>query len=210
MSAPVVRHQSFFGISSPARPVALQDEDELARFIALLKARQVRSYLEIGARYGGTFERVMRALPVGSTGVAIDFPGGDFGDERSPEDLIAAARRLRELGQDIRLLFGPSDAPEILRRALPPYGARYDAILIDGDHSYAGVRGDWETYGLLGRLVAFHDIAAPQGFANRHGCRVEVARLWAELKAGRPHLEIVSPDNNTPMGIGVIINEEGP
>lgn len=207
MSLQVTRHASQFGTSTPARPVALQDEDELARFVSVLLARGVRSYLEIGARYGGTFERVMRALPVGSIGVAVDFPGGDFGDERSPEDLIAAARRLRELGQRVRCLFGPSGAREIVQRVRWPDGLlRFDAVLIDGDHSYLGARADWEIYGPMGRLVAFHDIAAPEGFANRHGCLVEVQRLWAELKPGRAHLEIVSPES--PMGIGVLFNEE--
>ena len=35
----------------------------------------------------------------------------------------------------------------------------FDAILIDGDHSLAGVSKDWQLYGELAPLVAFHDIA---------------------------------------------------
>lgn len=199
------QHRSDFGTSTPAAPVALQDPAELAAFIALLQARRVRSYLEIGARYGGTFELVMSMLPIGAVGVAIDFPGGDFGDARSAEDLVAAVRRLDARGYDARCIFGPSSALEV-RKRFAQAAQPFDAVLIDGDHSYAGVLSDWQFYGRAARLVAFHDIAAPAGHANRHGHVVEVPRLWAELKSRRRHVEFVTPGSL--MGIGVIFNEE--
>ncbi len=179
-----------FGTSTPDHPAALQDPAELDQFIAYLVSKNVRSYLEIGARYGGTFERVMMALPKGSVGVAIDFPGADFGDERSAEDLVATNRRLRQ------------NAWEVYRLSHQPTRTPYDAILIDGDHSYKGVYEDWTMYGPCGRLVAFHDIAAPDGYANQAGCEVEVGRLWTELKPIFPHVEFITPNSN--MGIGVI------
>lgn len=191
-----------FGISTPDNPAALQDPAELDQFIKYLVSKEVRSYLEIGARYGGTFERVMMALPIGSVGVAIDFPGGDFGDERSAEDLVATCRRLRQRGYDARCVFGPSNSPLVYQRTFQPTGTPYDAILIDGDHSYGGVRSDWLRYSKIGRLVAFHDIAAPDGYTNGAGCKVEVARLWNELKPRYPHVEFITPCSN--MGIGVI------
>lgn len=191
-----------FGISTPDNSAALQDTAELDRFIKYLVSKDVRSYLEVGARYGGTFERVMMALPIGSVGVAIDFPGGDFGDERSAEDLVATTRRLRQRGYDARCIFGPSNSPLVFQRAMQRGMALYDAILIDGDHSYEGVRSDWGLYGEMGRLVAFHDIAAPEGYSNRVGCKVEVHRLWSELKPDYPHMEFVTAGSL--MGIGVV------
>jgi hypothetical protein len=49
---------------------------ELDAMVRLLREQDVRSYLEIGARYGGSFETVMTNLPAGSRGVVVDFPGG--------------------------------------------------------------------------------------------------------------------------------------
>lgn len=191
-----------FGTSTPEKPAALQDTAELDGFIEYLVSKEVRSYLEVGARYGGTFERVMMALPKGSLGVAIDFPGGDFGDERSAEDLVAATRRLRQKGYDARCIFGPSNSPLVHKRAQQRTGSPYDALLIDGDHSYEGVKSDWLLYGNMGRLVAFHDIAAPKDYTNKVGCKVEVRRLWSELKPTYPNVEFITPGSK--MGIGVL------
>jgi hypothetical protein len=201
-------HKSDFGISTPEHPASLQHQDELAAFIALLQARGVRSYLEIGARYGGTFERIMMALPRGSNGVALDFPGGPFGDDRSAEDLLACMCRLRKEGRDVRCVFGPSTAPEVFRRVRQRSGDPYGAVLIDGDHSYEGVSADWALYRNMGRIVALHDIAAPEGFANRAGQAVEVPRLWNEIKGTLDHTEIIT--ENSIMGIGVVFNDGAP
>lgn len=200
----LMNDRPFFGWSTPEAPASLQDQGELAKFIDLLNSRNVRTYLEVGARYGGTFERVMECLPAGSIGVAIDFPGGSWGDQNSIEHLIAVLRRLRDRGYNVRAVFGPSSAPEVIKLVKRDRD-HFDAILIDGDHSYAAIKRDYEIYGRMGTIVALHDIVAPEGFANRAGQVVEVPRLWNEIKAIRKHKEITS--TGSVMGIGVIFNE---
>jgi hypothetical protein len=69
-------------VTRSGRPPS-QIEAELSGFIGLLQERNVRRYLEIGARHGDTFHEVMRSLPVGSVGVAVDLPGGLWGHVKS-------------------------------------------------------------------------------------------------------------------------------
>ena len=183
----------------------LQVEPELAAFVALLRRENVRSYLEVGTRYGGTFETVMSALPPDTKGIALDFPGGAFGDSESAEILLATMKRLRGFGgrYNIDCIFGPSAAPEIVKRAAQH--APYDAILIDADHAYDAVKRDFELYAPMGRIIVLHDIAAPDGHTSRLGLPVEVPKFWREIKDGYRHVEFVAP--GSVMGIGVLFRE---
>ena len=79
----------------------------------------------------------------------------------------------------------------------------YDVVFIDGDHSYAGVKKDWEfTRTLSPRVIAFHDIA----YAKKHyeeGCFVD--QLWGEIRSTQEytHEKIVGCGWG---GIGVVLN----
>lgn len=178
----------------------LQHEDELTGLIALFQREGVRSYLEVGARYGGSFARVMLSLPEGSRGTAIDFPGGPFGDDNSTPILLATLGRVRQAGHDVTCIFGPSAAPEVVTRA--KQRAPYDAVVIDADHAYAAVRRDFKLYAPLGRIVVLHDIAAPSHVRSRDDRPVEVPRFWREVKDRYRHEEIVTAGSL--MGIGVL------
>lgn len=180
---------------------ASQNEFELRSFIDLLLARQVRSYLEIGARHGDTFYDVMSALPVGSKGVALDLPGGMWGTEKSKQPLVGAIEDLCAEGYDVKAIFGDSRSSSV--RQLVMIDGPYDAILIDGDHRYDGVKADWQNYHRMAPLVAFHDIVGDGQAEKVHGNPVEVPRLWAELKAEHEHVEFV--DEASAMGIGCIL-----
>ena len=179
---------------------ASQNAYELGAFIDMLRARQVTRYLEIGARHGDTFYDVMRALPVGSKGVALDLPGGMWGTDKSRASLEDACSDLRRRGYDVRCIFGDSRSAGI--RQIVMVEGPYDAILIDGDHRYAGVKADWQNYAQFAPLVAFHDIVGTGEKELVHGNPVEVPRLWAELKVEHEHVEFV--DEGSTMGIGCI------
>lgn len=194
-----------FGMSAPEAPASLQVPDELAAFVAFAVERGVRSYLEIGCRYGGTFEAVVGALAPGARGVALDFPGGAFGDVASTEHLLGALRLLRRRGYLVDAIFGPSSAPEVVERARR--SAPFDLVLIDGDHSYAAVSRDLAIYGGMGRVVALHDIVSPPGPRCRAGLPIDVPRLWREICAsGATTREIVARGSD--MGIGLLFNQE--
>ncbi len=78
--------------------------------------------------------------------------------------------------------------------------------MIDGDHSYEGVKTDFSLYAPLvrpGGLIAFHDILPNEVAENCH-----VDRLWAELRSVHVTTEFVDPYDDRGLGqwggIGVI------
>ena len=83
----------------------------------------------------------------------------------------------------------------------------YDAALLDGDHTYAGVSKDWQLYRNIAPIIAFHDIVGTGQAEKVHGNPVEVPRLWAEVKdSGVETVEFVSEGSK--MGIGVVLTGE--
>lgn len=179
---------------------ASQNEFELRSFIKLLQDAKVLSYLEVGARHGDTFHEIMTSLPEGSYGVAVDLPGGLWGTKSSVESLHKIADDLRERGYKIDVVIGDSTATPIIERIKEK--GPFDAILIDGDHTYKGVKKDWVNYHKLAPLVALHDIVGTGQKEKVHHNPVEVPRFWAELKNKHENIfEFI--DEGSAMGIGV-------
>lgn len=178
--------------------IASQDAEELSQFLALLKAENVKSYGEIGAREGDTFYAVLKAL--GCRGVAMDLPGGAWGKESTRPKLERVIGALHADGFDASAIFGDSTTDATIRQ----FSGRgpYDAILIDGDHRLDGVTADWRNYRSMARIIAFHDIDG-DGQQSKRGEVVEVPILWQSIKrAGLRTQEFITP--NSHMGIGVV------
>lgn len=145
--------------------------------------------------------------------VSIDLPGGDFGGGYS-EDAIPRMRRFARKGQSLHFLrYDSHDAStkEKLLRILS--GRPIDILFIDGDHTYEGVKADFQMYAELvgeGGLVAFHDVLPhPQVPA----CSVD--RFWNEIKSRYVHHEYLEPENDRGFGqwggIGVLeVTEDSP
>lgn len=173
---------------------------ELADFICLLVAHGVRRYLEIGARRGDTFDAIMRSLPVGAHGLAVDLPAGPWGAVDSRGLLGGTVAQLNHDGYHCDVVFGSSQSPRVIEQVgrLGPF----DAVLIDADHRYDAVAADWNNYRAHARIVAFHDIAGVGIVDRGSGFAVEVPRLWGEVKALHRHHEIVAPGSI--FGIGVV------
>jgi hypothetical protein len=178
---------------------ASQNAWELSQFIAILLDEGVRRYGEVGAREGDTFHDVMCALPVGSKGVALDYPGGLWGKKTTRAALELCIADLKAKGYKVSALFGDSKTPATVSqfRGRGPY----DAILIDGDHTLTGVTSDWVKYRDMARLIAFHDIAGVGQASAGHS--VDVPKLWEMIKAnGYRTRELVAPGSL--MGIGLV------
>lgn len=182
----------------------LQDEAEIAAFVDLLKAEGVRSYLEVGAKFGGALARVGAALPDLKRAVAVDLPGGTRVWRESKPALEKVVADLKGRGVDSRVIWGDSTAADVIAqvKALGPF----DAILIDANHTLPYVQKDWQNYGALGRMVAFHDIAwrrAPEWV----GVRIDVPQFWDEIKQLHRHVEFKHCPTGKNNGIGVLWRE---
>lgn len=85
-------------------------------------------------------------------------------------------------------------------------GRALDFLMIDGDHSYEGVKQDFETYSPLvasDGLIAFHDILPA---LHRPACEVHL--FWRQIKDSYRHLEFVEREGHPVWrlwgGIGVL------
>lgn len=192
---------------------AVQKVPELERLVALVREHQPRTVVEIGTDTGGTLFAWSRAAHPEALLVSIDLPGGLFGGGYSRRD----ARRFRQFareGQKIHTLRRDSHDPKTVRRLERLLAGRsIDFLLIDGDHSYEGVKRDWELYEPFvppGGLIAFHDILRHEEQSERiTPCEVE--RFWEELPPEHRTVEFTDPTDDRGYGrwggIGVIFKE---
>lgn len=168
----------------------LQNRDEVIALCEFMADNSVRSYLEIGVWTGGLvtalhsvlgFHRVAAADHgwAENCGLSISLPEGTdvFRGDSDSEAFIAWRQQLGHI----------------------------DFVLIDANHSYAGVKRDYEINRQFShRYLALHDIT------GHHRQTAGVARLWREIEGEkteivRPHTEI-GLEYST-MGIGIVASD---
>ena len=179
---------------------------ELAALGEILAARHLERGLEIGTARGGTLLFLCRLASPQATIISVDLPGGKFGGGygRTQGWLY---KRFARGKQRLQLLRGDSHSRDMLDKVKAALGGQeLDYLFIDGDHSYPGVKCDFEMYGPMvrkGGLIAFHDIVEgpPDGVGG-------APRLWREIKSKYRHIEIVKAPHLGGYGIGVLYVEE--
>lgn len=179
----------------------MQDEAEIAAFADLVRSEGVTSYLEIGSKFGGSLQRVANAMPVGSRVVSVDLPKGTKAWPQSEPSLRNVVNELKKDGYEAHLIWGSSQDPKTIEqvRKLGPF----DCIFIDADHRMPGVTADWENYGPMGSMVAFHDIAWMRA-STWVGTRIDVPEFWCRLKPDYRHQEFIMCPTGKNNGIGVL------
>jgi predicted O-methyltransferase YrrM len=167
---------------------------ELDEFVSLLASEGVKSYLEIGSKFGCSLWRVAKALPPGSKLVSVDLPSGDTRPHL--EECLAA---LTKLGYETHLIIGDSTNSATIKAASDR--GPYDVVFIDANHTTPYVTKDWQSYGSMGKIIAFHDI---NGNPNPPNGRIpiQVKAFWDGLKGSYRHREIIKCKRDN--GIGVL------
>lgn len=178
-----------------------QKPAEIRTLFERVRAERPRRVLEIGLDEGGTLFLWARAAARDGRLVSVDVrPLGRLG---AASPFALERRGFARPGQRIHLVMPADSHDEATRRRVVSLfgGEPLDFLFIDGDHSYEGVRRDFELYAPLvrpGGLVAFHDVS-PRTTPATEG----TARFWRELAAEREVEELVAP-GDAGFGIGLL------
>jgi len=190
---PVIRQAMAYGAS--------QDADELAAALALVREARPRVVVEIGCDRGCTLYcwRQVCGRVYGITTADNSAESGGSGlplDPRGAEVLTGDSHDRASLAWLVTRLW---DRP----------GAGVDVLVIDGDHSPAGVLADLGMYGPLVRargLILLHDVTPSADPRSR------VHEVWPELAARFESSVIANPDGGYGWGVirvrpGDVFNE---
>lgn len=182
---------------------SIQIKEEFLELLRVFKERNPKYILEIGTANGGTLFCFSKLAPDDATIISIDLPGGKFGGGY-PDWKIPIYRSFAKDGQKFHLIREDSHASatsEKVKRILS--GRQIDFLFIDGDHSYGGIKEDFEVYKNFvkkGGVIVFHDVA-PNGKEELVG---GVPRFWREIKSNYQYNEFVSDISRDGYGIGIL------
>jgi predicted O-methyltransferase YrrM len=180
-----------------------QIREEIKNLLLILDKVKPKVILEIGTGRGGTLFLFSYLAHEEAILISVDL-------SQTIEKRILF-RYIKKEKQKIYLIQGDSHNIETLRKIKAILrDNRVDFLFIDGDHSYEGVKKDFEMYSPLvrkGGIIAFHDIIPD--YYTRYGIKTsswagEVYKFWNEIKGKYEHLEIVKDRNQDACGIGAL------
>lgn len=185
-----------FGILIPG-----QIKSEIKTFLSVLFPLNIKNVLEVGTAHGGNLFLLTKIAENTGKIISIDLPGGEFGGGYFEQKKYVYENFATEK-QKVFLFREDSHTQSVLRKVEDVLGGeKLDLLFIDADHTYEGVKKDFEMYSPLvrtGGIVAFHDIAKSP--AENYG----VEKFWNEIKDNFKHQEIIEDPDQLGYGIGVL------
>lgn len=181
----------------------LQKQSEILGLVHLCRELKAEIICEIGTQQGGTLILLMQLVPSLVQLVSLDI--------HMPFSRQLALKRARRTQHQLQFIVGDSKdrtTLQELERSLA--GRKLDVLFIDGDHSFAGVKHDFEMYSPLvrpGGLIAFHDIVPDYAHARGvvTGRRTgDVPEFWKTVKDSYPSRELIDDPEQDGFGIGVL------
>lgn len=166
-----------------------QVPEEYSQLLMWFKKQKFESYLELGVGRGGSFLLNTLFQPNLKSSIAVDNSSYWQGDQSK-----SIKEKLNWLGdKGISAFFWDMSTDEYFEPIKE--NTKWDCIFIDADHSYEGVRRDYENamrHIKKGGYLIFHDIASKS-------CP-GVVRMWNEVK-NKNSIEFIHGDN---CGIGIV------
>lgn len=179
----------------------MQIKEEFVELLKIFQKLNPQYIMEIGTANGGTLFSFCKLAREDATIISVDLPEGPFSGGY-PEWKIPIYQAFAKENQKLYLLREDSHQQETLEEIKKILTSnKLDFLFIDGDHSYEGVKKDFEMYSPLvrkGGIVAFHDIC------NKDITRedIEVPIFWREIKSKFNFKEIIFDNFN--FGIGIL------
>ena len=174
-----------------------QYPNQFSKYLCLLRTLNISSYIEIGCRWGGTFVLTSEYLKMFNTlnkNVAVDIidsPVLNYCLNNNNSEFIKASSHSEEFKNYITTNY-------------------FDLIFIDGDHSYNGVKNDYNISKNSGKIFVFHDIV--------NDMCLGVIQFWNELKNNESDIydffefteqyeDVLTDTHQKFLGIGVAVKK---
>lgn len=197
---------SFYGVFGLIRPT--QVSYEILELLKIIDKTKPKTILEIGTANGGTLFLLSRIASEDAKIISVDLPSKDGGYPRWKTLLYKAFKKPK---QEMHLVRGNSHSNKTFEEVMKVVnGNKVDFLFIDGDHSYEGVKKDFELYKELVRddgFIAFHDIVPD--YSTRYGITTSsytggVPIFWNEIKGSYRYNEIIANPDQDGYGIGIL------
>jgi len=199
--------KNYVGHGFYSRIAMSQKRFEIISLAKEAKAINPKTIVEIGTRKGGTLFTWCRFTKASKI-ISIDLQGGIHGGGYPAEKQKLYKYFLSDQpGREVLLIQNDSHKQETLDELKKMLGNDpIDFLFIDGDHTYKGIKNDFEMYAPLvrkGGLIAFHDII-PNITKHEDAATIEVHLFWQEIKNKYKHQEFIESKEQKNMGIGVL------